>query len=395
MSAAAEQIDAVAGRLQTAAPVELDPDAAASKLASAAAKLAHEPALVGALVESTGLSEAMVQWGLRTTLATVQAETLLEIRRRAGLFVFGQENRAQLCSVVLAGNVFTACVKAILVPLLLEVPVLVRPSSRDGVLAHALVAGLEPPFDEAASLVAFDHDDDRAWEAFFRRADAAHVFGSDETLRALRSKTPSRTRFVGHGHGVGVAAILEPPRGRFDAIAEALALDVAAYDQRGCLSPQVLYVVGARAEALALAEALHGALAAVEASLPRGPLSQRERVACTRWRATVAALGDLFEGLTHAVVVADAAPVPGGPGYRHLVIRAVPTIEALRQAVAPLGHHLKAFGWGPDEAQPLVGTALPAGTAPYLAPLGAMQTPPFDLPWDGMPLTEGLLWFAG
>ncbi len=394
MSKTAERIDASARHLQRAAPVGLDANWAATKLAEAAARLAQDPALVNDLVDSTGLSEAMVRWGLQTTLDSVRVEALLEVRRRAGLFVFGQVNRARLCSVVLAGNVFTACIKAILVPLLLEVPVLVRPSSRDGVLARALAEALEPPFGDAVSIVEFDRTDDKAWDAFFRHADASHVFGGDETLRALRSKTPVSHRFVGHGHGVGVAAVLERPRTNLDEVAAALAVDVAAYDQQGCLSPQVVYVMGSRADALTHAEALHEALAAVEEHLPRGLLDPRDRVTCTRWRATVAALGDLYEGLTHAVVVADEAPVPGGPGHRHLVVRAVPTTGALRQATAPLGHHLKALGWGPDEKRPLLSEILAEGTAPYLARLGTMQTPPFDLPWDGMPLTEGLLWFA-
>jgi len=389
-----ETIEAAARRLQAIAPVDPGADEAAAKLAAAAARLTRDEALIDALVRSTGLSAPMVRWGLRTTLESVRAEVLLEVRRRAGLVFFGQLNRTRLCTVVLAGNVFTACIKAVLVPLLLEVPVLVRPSSRDGVLVRALAAALEEPFGAALSVVDFHRNDPQAWVAFFRHADVAHVFGSDETLRTLRSKVPAQTRFVGHGHGLGVAAVFPTPGTDLEPLAERLALDVAAYDQRGCLSPQRVYVVGDRSDASTLAEALHAALGAIEEPLPRGPIGHGERVACASWRATVAALGELYEGATHAVALIDG-PAPAGPGYRHVTVRPLPTVAALRDALAPLGDHLKALGWGPDEAQASVSEALPPGVAPYVAALGEMQTPAFDVPWDGMPLTEGLLRFVG
>ncbi|MEM9068442.1 MAG: acyl-CoA reductase [Myxococcota bacterium] len=391
----ADDIAQAAERLARAAPVELNEDWAASKLADAVQPLVHSDPLIQTLASSTGLHEAMVRWGLETTLRSVTVEALTAIRHRAGLYFFGEVNRASLCSVVLAGNVFTACVKAILVPLLLEVPVLLRPSSGDDGLAHAIADALPPPYDQAIAIASFPRDDEAAWRAFFARADAVHAYGSDDTLSLLRAKVPVRASFVGHGHGAGVAVLAD--LSELSEQARRVALDVAAYDQRGCMSPERVFVLGGHAEARRFARALSHALEALEVELPRGDLNAETRVACTTWRATSAALAEVLEGSTHAVAIEHEHPLPRTPGFRHISVAAVADPGALQNVLAPYGHHLKVLGWGPDDesAHATITSALPQGTAPILARLGTMQTPPFDVPADGRPLTEGLLWLLG
>ena len=83
------------------------------------------------LANATGLSVPMVDWASRTTLDTIREDTLLALTSKAS-----RENRhpsepIAMLAVVLAGNVFTASVRGLVVPLLLGVPVLVKASSRD------------------------------------------------------------------------------------------------------------------------------------------------------------------------------------------------------------------------------------------------------------------------
>lgn len=381
----AEELAALALRLRAQAPVEPNEDGAVTKLADAVAAIASDESLVAPLVTSTGLSAPMVRWALRTTAESFTAEALRALREHAlGPSSERQpRNRMRLSTIVLAGNVFTACLRPIVLSLLVEVPVLVRTSSRDALLAEAFARALPPPFDGACAVRTFPRNDDACWEAFFRHADAAHVYGSDATLRTIRARLPAHTRFVGHGHGLGVAVVRASS---FDErAAEALALDVVAYDQRGCLSPQEVLVLGTHDDASAVVGRLMPALEGRARTLPRGPMPADVAAAARRWRDVALAVGELHEAATHAVALDPTGMLPLGPGHRHLVVRALGPAE-LEARLAGYGPHLKALGLGEPEL-----VAAPMGTSPRVCALGGMQTPPVDAPLDGLPPTEGLL----
>ncbi|MCB9601631.1 MAG: hypothetical protein H6724_12205 [Sandaracinus sp.] len=386
----AEALSAVVHRLRARAPVETNENWAPSKLADAVQRVACDESLVRPLASGTGLSAPMVRWALRTTAESFTVDTLSRLRERAGLGGATwpeTTNRMRLATVVLAGNVFTACLRPLVLSLLYEVPVLARTSSREASLAEAFVRSLPPPYDAACAITSFARDDDASWEAFFRHADATHVYGSDETLEAIRARTPIGTRFVGHGHGLGVAIV----RADADAaVASALALDVAAYDQRGCLSPQEVLVVGTPRAGEAFAERLADALGAVEATLPRGPLPSEVAAASRRWQDVALATGELFARPTAAVAFDPSGMLPFGPGHRHVVVRVLREEDVSRH-LATYGRHLKALGLGPSVPPAWI----PPEVVPRVSPIGTMQTPPMDAPLDGLPPSEGYLAFVG
>lgn len=393
----AEELATLARRLRARAPVEPNEDWAASKLVDAVQRVACNEALIAPLVVSTGLSAPMVRWALRTTADGITLPTLARLRAHAGLgdpasALDGIErtNRARLAAIVLAGNVFTACLRPMVLALLYEVPVLVRTSSRDVVLAQAFAEALPPPFDAACAVVSFARDDDARWEGLFRCADSAHVYGGDDTLRTLRARVPIATRFVGHGHGLGAAVVRG--RGFDDAAARALSLDVAAYDQRGCLSPQEVLVIGTHDEAAAVVERLARALEVRATELPRGLVSPEVAAASRRWRDVVLATGELHEGSEHVVAFDPSGLLPLGPGHRHVVVRAFAREPEVRAHLSSYGAHLKSVGLCRDVVWSDV---VPAGTTPRVCSLGAMQTPAIDAPLDGLPPSEGFLAYLG
>ncbi|HJL00466.1 MAG TPA: acyl-CoA reductase [Polyangiaceae bacterium LLY-WYZ-15_(1-7)] len=393
--APAEAIDALARRLRDRAPVELDADWASDKLADAAQRLVGDEPLVQAIAERAALAPELVRWGIATTAEGVRRDALRRLREDAGLGERARPNRARLAVVALAGNVFSACVRPILLALLHELPVLVRASSRDDVLARALVARLPAPFDEAAAVVGFPRDDAAAWAALLRHADVVHAYGGDAALRAMRDATPLQARFVPHGHGLGVAALRGEPDEVDAGALEALAEDVAAYDQRGCLSPQLLLC---RAPAR-LAPRLLEALDALGRRWPLGPRSSAQDAATSQWRGTAAALGTLLEGEHAALAIETGTPLPLPPGRRQLVVRSCPDEAALTPALAAFGPTLKALGAHdprrPTAAVPHALATLPAGVAPRVSEWGQMQRPPIEAWLDGFPPSEGLLWRAG
>lgn len=118
--------------------------------------------------------------------------------------------------------------------------------------------------------------------ALFASADCVTATGSDEALAAIRSRLPLGRRFLGHGHKLSFAFVSSDAfgGGRLREIAGRAAADVTAWDQQGCLSPQVVYVEDkGPVAAEKFAELLAEELERCEQSEPRGEISGEEAAA--------------------------------------------------------------------------------------------------------------------
>ena len=399
-----ESADALRARGAELASIE--PSRRAELLSRAAALLVDPDATLGRLARerlqaSSGLSAPMVEWALQSTLKTASAPALIRLHGQATSA--GGEGRALvspgLVAVVLSGNVFTAPLRALLLPLLFGSPVFAKASSRDDVFPHLLQDALrevDQTLGAALEVVTFEGGDHALEDALFAQADVVSAYGSDTTLAQIRGRLSSTTTFIPHGHGLGAAFI--PASALQDAasaepLARALALDVAAYDQRGCLSPHALWVergsaIDARAFAKLLSEV---GLAERAKSLPRGPLPVAIGAQQVQWRGVGATRGALFEGDGYAVTYEGDAPFRISPGYRNLAVFDCDGPAHLARRLASLGRHLKCLGVAGDvEARRSLARSLPAPLAPRVTAIGEMQTPPIDaladgeLPWAGL-----------
>ena len=378
-------------------------------LASAFAELASPSTQLGqdarrALSFSSGLSEPMIEWALESALGPLTFEALLALERRpAPPNPRALRTRAgQLCVVVLAGNIAIGPARAVGVPLLFGWPVLAKASSEDDVLARLLEAALATSDLELARayrVVTFGSVHEELTAALFEQADAVSVYGSDAAVNAIRAQVGATMSFIGHGHGLGAAFVargaLEHEEQARDA-ARRLALDVAAYDQRGCLSPHVAWAErGAAVSPERFAELLFSELSTLSTSLPRGSLPRGSAAAQISWRGVSAIRGNLLEGDGFSVAYEENGPLRVSPGYRNIQVIALASLVELPAKLAPLGVHLKCLGvagFSPALLLPL----LPARVAPRLCPLGQMQLPPADALQDGLPAWEGLLrWVDG
>ena len=364
--------------------------AAASKALLAEVERATE-----SLAETTGLSAPMVRWGARTTLNTIEADALVALAGRAR--EAGGRPISSL-SVVLAGNLFTAAARAIMVPLLLGIPVVAKASSRDTLFAEMLQRALravDAKLGGALDLVVFPGGDLGRERALIEASAATAVYGSDDTIDAIRLRHP-KARLIAHGHGVSVA-YCGPGALRNDQIGRtiaAVALDICAYDQRGCLSPQIIYVAGADAcTALTFAERLAAeGLRPLASELPRGPLPLEVGAAQAQWRGVAEVEGSLIAGDGFAIAVRPPEPIRWSPGYRNATIAPVRNAAAAVAAMSPLGSTLKCIGVDEGSAPELSRELQRVPElAAYACPLGTMQTPPLDAPADGHPIWHGLL----
>jgi hypothetical protein len=391
--ASVEQLRALHGSLRVASERlrAVAVPARAERIAEAARTLLDGSAglgqaLRGELLHSTGLSAAGIEHGLRTTLGLFERDALLALHASRP-----DAHGTQLAVAVLAGNLFSAAARPLLLPLLCGSAVLAKASSTDDVLPRFLsraLAAVEPRLGDACAVVTFAHGDAALAAALLQGADVVSIYGSDRTVVDLAARMAASTRVLAHGHGLGVLALgadaLGSDVGARELAARA-ARDVAAYDQCGCLSPHaVLVQEGGAVDGRGFARLLGDALQACERELPRGALPVDSAAERQQWLGVAAALGELHRGATWAVSYEVAAPLRPSPGHRHIAVYDCADLTAMRARLAPLGKHLKALGI----AGPTLRSAL-SSLAPYSCDVGAMQNPPLDARLDGLHPLQG------
>jgi Acyl-CoA reductase (LuxC) len=307
------------------------------------------------LAASTGLSLENVEWSLVHALETAPSETEL-----TALSLSVEPARGAY--VVLPANVFVAAHRAIALALAASPLVRVRPSRREPHFARLLAEGAPGLFE----LV----DD-------FAPAGGDHVFayGSDTTLAAIRARLPPGAALHAHGPGFGIAVV--DVRHATAEAAHALAADVAAFDQRGCLSPRAAFVLADRAETERFAELLARALAERARSVPLGRLDDAEQADVARFRDALIYAGSLLAAGPGWVSVTDGAALLAPVGRNLCVVPAASITQALSVFDAS---RLTAVGVaGPSELATELRRALPGAR---VSELGRMQRPAFDGPAD-------------
>ncbi len=361
-------------------------------------------ALAQQLPEATGFSEPVVRAGLEHALAGFGREALLALveRELGGLAALdGRGERLvagfDATAVILAGSLPTPTLVAVLAPLVLRSPVLVKPASRDPLTASLVVKSLAMVDADLADCVAVQPFDghDAASLAALLEAECVVATGSDETVAHVAARVAPSQRFVGHGHKLSVAALGEEAQDgeALDAAMQGLALDVALWDQQGCLSPLALYVVGGDAKAPdRAAEALARALEEIEARLPRGrgepaaaALAVHERAEAEMRAAGGAPVAVHASDGTRWTVVREAdARFRRAPLDRFVRVHPVADPDGLLDALAPLAPHLAAVGCAGlgARADALV-PALAGLGASRVCPLGTLQAPPLGWCHDG------------
>ncbi len=354
---------------------------------------------------SEGLESALRAWHPERLIACARRELASTLDGRGPTLV-----PFEWTTVVSGGAIPMPTILSGLLPLVLGSPVLLRETSKDGVTARLLARSLETRDERLArgfESLSFGANDRAAFDAALT-APCVVATGSDETIASISRRLPPRQRFVAYGHRFSIV-ILGPelvgdPVGVREA-AEGIALDVARWDQSGCLSPVVVYLLAIEADlAERIASEISQALSALAVSMPRGEIAPeiRARIANERSQArmrSASGRGLLFEGSDHTVVLeADARSRPA-PLHRFLRLMPVASLEALSVALGPFSGHLSNIalaglpGAVSADGEIYRNLAL-LGVSRFTKP-GLMQTPPVDWPHDGLPLFTPLARFTG
>ncbi|MCP4006207.1 MAG: hypothetical protein GY725_18645 [bacterium] len=372
------------------APRSLTPERTASALDRAlraweasdsiwCARLAQEHSLYSNEVIRTGILRGVENW---------TREALLELHARE---VSASSRIPELTAVCLAGSIPTASFLGLLLPLLAGSSVYAKAASADPVSPRLFAESLREADPALGACIEVGDD-----ASLLTEADAIIAYGSDETIRELRRKALPGQVFVGYGHKVSLASI--GPEADLARAARDLALDVALWDGRGCLSPAWALVDEStpgrtRAFSLALAEEL----ARMAEELPRGPLSMAEEMRVHELRASAATRAgvrvEMSKDSTDWTVLVETSAQQPAPGvHRLLPVIPVEGLQGLSNWCARLTPHLSSLGqsgWGDREPE-LLDRARDFGIS-RVCSLGHLQLPRLDWQHDGMDPIRPLL----
>ncbi len=351
------------------------------------------------LFPSVGLSQEMTRQVFRDALSSLtncdlEGSLTPQLGIRAGYHI----SRPECCHIILAGNVFTACLQPFAMALGVGIPIICKPASEQWAfpwLFRRALQHVEPDLAEALGIVTFSRNDVEMMDAFLDSAMLAVVYGGDDTIRMVRRKAPATCRLVEHGHGISLA-YLDQHSLHDRTLAKELALDIAAYDQHGCLSPQVVWLeAGApAAHKYEFLTSLHEELSRLEMLLPRGPLDEGAAAAQMQWRGVAVCIAQLFEASAHAIAYSPNGDLDSGPGFRNILVCDCAGPEEFTRLIAPYGAHLKQVGLAcsPQVARQILETLAP-NQSPRLCPVGQMQKPPFTGYTEGLhPASSFVKW---
>jgi hypothetical protein len=369
---------------------------AIAALAAAADAWVGDATLRAVLPGASRLSPPMIDTVLPIAAAALDAEAMTALVARqwgAGAADRPAPPGPALVVQVLASNVPALALPAIALGCLAGAAVVVKSGRADPHSAPAFeraLAAVDP--DLAATVVTtYWAGGDRAIEeSLFVRADVVVATGGDAALAALGARVPGR--LVAHGPRTSVVVLSREGLADLHALVDAVALDVALHDQRGCLSPHAVYVeAGGAVDVRALAERLAQAMRVLATRLPLGPATVEERAA-----AGVARAGAAWEPGTTVLesgggaVICDERIRLYRPtnGRRTVRVHPVDTLATLPELLAPGAVECVGVA-GADPAA--LASSLRARGVSRLCPPGRMQRPPLAWPRGQLPALGSLL----
>ncbi|MFP6656432.1 MAG: acyl-CoA reductase [Myxococcota bacterium] len=351
-----------------------------------------------------------VREGLDAALRAWKPEALIACARRELAPVLDSGTLAlapfAFTAVLAGGGLPMPTLLGGLLPLILGSPVLMREASGDRVTASLLKRSLDARSPEMAK--AFEHCSFAKEDAAFAEmldAPCVVATGSDETIRSIAARLQPHQRFVSYGHQFSIG-VLGPELAKDEpALRRATtgyALDIARWDQTGCLSPVILYLVGLDPTSHhKIAASLAEALEELHLSMPRGPLSvhvaasHANEIAEAKMR-QARDRGQLFEGSDSVVVLETGSEARPAPLHRFIRLMPVASIDALAESLSPFAGRLSTAalnGFSEAQSQRLRTALASMGVSRVTQP-GRLQTPPIDWPHDGMPLLTPLARFT-
>ena len=226
-----------------------------------------------------------------------------------------------------------------------------------------------------------------AWREWAGWAGKTVVYGGDVTVEAVRRSLPADTEIVTYGPKTGVAVVLADS---LPSAAASLARDVCAYDQQGCVSPRLVYVVGESTRPFV--EHLAASLEDLTEQHPPPSPTAAEAVAIRAARAAFefsgyddgrSAVESPGESLDWTILSSEDPAARTESLPRVLWVHRVPDLQTLEEVLRPLEGRIQTVGYcGTQELTKLTRIGARLGVS-RIAPFGSMAWPPPDWRHEG------------
>jgi len=337
----------------------------------------------GAIAAEAGFSEAMVHRALPAMIAPLAEPALAALAAQADTAAI--DRRPRLTLQILPSNIPGHAAIASALALICRSATLLKPGHRDRVFSRMWAESLATIDPALADCVGVAYWAPGGGSAVIADSDLVIVTGSDDTVAALRRRAPGRCVAYGSRLSIAVVTAEASTPAALEHAATKVALDVATWDQRGCLSPRLCFVEGERGAAVAAARAIASALDELATRLPPAPLANEELLAVRRFRDGAEWAADAADGLFFAAdpaagsVAVDCGDEPRpAPAGRCLSVRPFASSAVLRRALALLAPVLEGAGIAAGQDQAAVTAALEPLAIPLVCPAGQLQRPPLD-----------------
>jgi hypothetical protein len=247
---------------------------------------------------------------------------------------------------VLAGNTPAVIAQAFLHGALINVPQVIKIPSLQPTFPKLLYDSFNETFSELGALFQLDAWENNRPEFYSKlsKSDLVIAYGSDETIALLKNYCSQNTIFLPQGHAVSCAIIFKASANR-DSL-EKLAWDMLSYDQRGCLSPRVVFVEkGGELSPFECASVFSNEiLPAMAQQFPRGGLFPGEAAAILQKSALYRFRGVVYSGVDWTVCYDDQLIWPEEALPRFLPFKPFSTFHELDNVLQHVENHLISIG---------------------------------------------------
>ena len=355
-----------------------------------------------------GFTEPMIRQALDWTFSEMTAGRLLQLvvaeLGSAGAPDDESMRSPSLVFLTAAGAIFQPAIYGIACALLVKSPILVKCSSHERQMIPLFVECLRDVTDDIGQAAQAGYWPGQDRDDLWAKADAFLAFGSDETISDIRARISVGTIFIGHGHKISVAVV---GQGSLNSISDAqgtakrLAIDIAMYDQSGCLSPQNVWIeTGGRVGPGQFAGMLSEELAGLAGTLPPGPFGVGQAAAISAFRSEYefrSAAGHgacrCFFGdrLSYTVIVDPDPSFCPSPLGRTILVKPIDRISEWAGCLTSIAGHVQGIGAAPMADFREVFRDCRNLGASYFCEIGRMQRPPITWQNGGIPCLRSLL----
>ncbi|MDA7915630.1 hypothetical protein N9B94_00170 [Verrucomicrobia bacterium] len=377
--------------------------------------------------KETGFSKEIIELGLNTffeqltqeNLEALVSQEMGHMKRLDAMSISKEERFSERAAMavgpdllvhITAGNLPASALSSIVLGFLIRSPQFVKCAKGTSFIPRMFAHSIyfeDSKLGSSLEVAEWQGGNTTFEKPLFQEARLVTAMGSDETLKAIHDRLPQHVRFIGYGHRTSFAFVARESLEGFLAkeTLQNTAHDICAWDQSGCLSPQVIYVErDGLVNPSEFASRLAKEMDAFQQGHPRGAITTEEAALISSTRAMYEMRSAdapeatqiwASESSTNWTVVYEADPIwQSNPTSRFVYVKAVDSIDEMLRNLEPQRYNLSTVGVAaPEERLEDFVTTFAQWGITRICPIGRMQKPPITWRHDGRPpLAEWVTW---